>query len=138
MGCAAVFGGLTCVSNAMFYAASKALASTVTNEDIALGRAYPKIDDIRAVTPTIAAAVINQAMEEGQQVKIKKLHDLNNLVDYIRSKMWEPKYQPIVFKYVNTVVYECLKLICYSNSVSIIFTVQTTHKTNHATRLGIY
>jgi malic enzyme len=42
------------VTNAMFYAAAKKLASIVPEEDVQAGRVYPDIAKIREVSRTIA------------------------------------------------------------------------------------
>jgi malic enzyme len=36
----------------------------VTEEEIAAGRVYPKLDRIRSISATVAAAVVERAFEE--------------------------------------------------------------------------
>lgn len=45
-------------------AAAEALANSLTAEDLKLGKVYPDVCDIRAVSKTVAIAVIKQALEE--------------------------------------------------------------------------
>lgn len=42
----------------------RALAKCVTEEEIAAGRVYPKLDRIRAISATVAVAVVERAFEE--------------------------------------------------------------------------
>lgn len=96
IGLASIISGCKTVTNEMFYAASKALAGCLSHSDLQQGRIYPPVDGIRDVTARVAAAVILQALEEGQAPKLSK-GVLGDLEGHVRSKMWYPDYQPIVF-----------------------------------------
>jgi malate dehydrogenase (oxaloacetate-decarboxylating)(NADP+) len=52
---------------------------------------------IRDVSRTVAVAVIEQAMKEGQAAKLagKNIEDLDS---YVHSKMYDPVYVPLVEK----------------------------------------
>jgi malate dehydrogenase (oxaloacetate-decarboxylating)(NADP+) len=80
------------VSDGMFLAAADALASFVTDEDLASGAVLPRLDSIRAVSVAVAAAVIRQAGEEG-------LTDAGlpvELEKYVEESMYQPEYSSYV------------------------------------------
>jgi malate dehydrogenase (oxaloacetate-decarboxylating)(NADP+) len=53
------------VSDAMFHAAARTLASLVTADALAAGRLFPSLTEIRRVSAAIAVAVIRVAQQEG-------------------------------------------------------------------------
>jgi malate dehydrogenase (oxaloacetate-decarboxylating)(NADP+) len=63
------FGALACgareITDAMFLAAARRLASLVTSEDLAVGRIYPALTRIREVSLELAAAVVTEAQITG-------------------------------------------------------------------------
>jgi malate dehydrogenase (oxaloacetate-decarboxylating)(NADP+) len=76
----------------MFLTAARTLASTVTAEDLALGRIYPAISNIREVSIKIAAAVAEEAHRAGLARRPRPA----DLVEDIRTRMFEPNYRDYV------------------------------------------
>jgi malate dehydrogenase (oxaloacetate-decarboxylating)(NADP+) len=77
------------VTDEMIFSAAKALAGEVTDTDLEQGRIFPSLTKIRDVSAVIAAAVAEVAFNRGLARKPKP----DNLVTYIESQMYEPKYQ---------------------------------------------
>ncbi|MDZ4258295.1 MAG: NAD-dependent malic enzyme [Gemmatimonadales bacterium] len=76
------------VTDAMFLAAAKTLATRITPEDLAQGSLFPPLESIRDVSASIAAAVVRVAMEEGE-AGITVPADIDS---WIRERMWQPDY----------------------------------------------
>lgn len=79
----------TQVTDEMFLAAAKILAELVDEDDLAQGRIFPALSSIREISAHIAAEVALTAVRHG--VARAALPD--DLVDYIRERMYEPVYQ---------------------------------------------
>lgn len=77
------------VSDEMFYKAAEVLANEVTEADLALGRVYPPLSKIRAVSLAIATAVAEVAYEQGLAKEPKP----DNLKAFIKEQMYEPSYK---------------------------------------------
>jgi len=80
------------VTEEMFFEASKALASEVTDADLAQGSIYPPLERIREVSVTIACAVAEVAYRRGLTDTARP----TNLPGFIRSQMYDPVYQSYV------------------------------------------
>jgi malate dehydrogenase (oxaloacetate-decarboxylating)(NADP+) len=80
------------VTDEMFYAAAKALAAHVGEEDLKLGRVYPSLAKIREVSLDIATAVAEVAYEQG----LASLSRPRDIHEYIRSQVYVPTYQEYV------------------------------------------
>ena len=78
------------VTDSMFTAAAKALADQVSEEDLAAGKLYPPLVDMRQITRIIAEAVAQQAFDEGLA---QAEGDVTDLVDEL---VWEPAYPKLV------------------------------------------
>ncbi|KAJ3271008.1 hypothetical protein HDV01_007158 [Terramyces sp. JEL0728] len=76
------------VTNNMVFAASKALADCVTEQETGKGMIYPDIDRIRECSLEIAIAVIKAAIEDG----VGKKPDTTDLKTWVESKMYDPFY----------------------------------------------
>jgi malate dehydrogenase (oxaloacetate-decarboxylating)(NADP+) len=76
----------------MFFAAARALAHEVTESDLALGRIYPPLKDIRRVSLAIASAVAEVAYEAGYAT-VPRPQDLRGV---IQAMMYEPRYEEYV------------------------------------------
>jgi malate dehydrogenase (oxaloacetate-decarboxylating)(NADP+) len=77
------------VTDEMFVTAAEAVAEQITEEDFAKGLIYPLIDNILEVSYNVAIKVAEKIFERGL-AGIKKPKDLRS---FIKSKMYEPKYQ---------------------------------------------
>ncbi|KAJ1662377.1 hypothetical protein GGF38_003344, partial [Coemansia sp. RSA 25] len=55
----------TKITDSMIFAVSKALSNTLSDEEIARGELYPRIERIRETSAQVAAAFIHQAVREG-------------------------------------------------------------------------
>ncbi len=80
------------VTDEMFFAAAKALANEVSEGDLEQGRIYPPLTKIREVSAIIATAVAEVAYKQDIAKKAKP----DDLPAFIRSQMYEPKYQRYV------------------------------------------
>lgn len=89
VGLGIVASGSARVTDEMFFAAAKALAQRVTENDLAVGRVYPPLSDIRKVSEAIAVAVANIAYNRGL-ASHERPADLHADV---RSHMYQPEYE---------------------------------------------
>ncbi|MCJ1376194.1 NAD-dependent malic enzyme, mitochondrial [Loxospora ochrophaea] len=95
--------GLGCVlsrsrllSDKMLVAAVKALAAqspALQDPDKGL---LPDVVNVREISVRIAKEVIKQAVEEGLATEKDIPRDDNELEEWIREQMWEPRYRPLV------------------------------------------
>jgi len=88
VGLGIVVSGATRVTDEMFFAAARALASEVSNEDLESGCIYPSLQRIRVASASIAVAVARVAHESGLAT-VPKGEDLRFAVE---SQMYEPTY----------------------------------------------
>lgn len=77
------------VIDEMFYAAAKALAGSVTDDDLKVGRVYPSLERIREVSVEIAAAVCEVAYTQ----RLARRDKPDDLRRSIRWSMYEPVYR---------------------------------------------
>ena len=82
------------ISDGMFLDAAKALASTVTTEDLEQRAVYPRLSRIRDCSHAVACAVIRRAVAEGHADPSV----LINLEENVRRSMWFPEYLPIHYE----------------------------------------
>ena len=80
------------VTDSMFAAAADRLAAEVAPADLAAGRVFPPIADIRRVTARIAEAVVRAAREAG--VARRSLDD-QQIPGAVAAAMWRPAYLPV-------------------------------------------
>ncbi|HWL17380.1 MAG TPA: oxaloacetate-decarboxylating malate dehydrogenase, partial [Opitutus sp.] len=80
------------VSDGMFLTAARTLAALVTDEDLAMGRVYPSLTQIRSVSVAIATAVADEAFRSGT-ARAPRPHDLTADV---QARMFQPDYRPLV------------------------------------------
>jgi malate dehydrogenase (oxaloacetate-decarboxylating)(NADP+) len=80
------------VTDEMFSAAARALASQVTETDIAQGSLYPALSRIREVSAHIATAVAKVAYERGLASKPKPA----DLFAHVSAQMYDPHYSSYV------------------------------------------
>lgn len=80
----------------MWIVAAQALADCVTDDDLAIGRIYPRVRDIRSVSHRIATAVAKRCIENGHA---QRLPDEDETVEeFVARHMWHPRYQPIIYR----------------------------------------
>jgi len=90
VGLGAVVCQATKITDSMFYTAAKTLANLVKEEDLKKGRVYPDLNNIREISAHIAFAVCEVAYANG----IAWTKRPENLLEYIKSKMFQPVYLP--------------------------------------------
>ena len=77
------------VSDAMFLAASVALADATPSQLVELGQLYPDIEDLQRVAGAVALAVAEKAIEEGVADPVEDVATL------IEEQRWSPEYLPM-------------------------------------------
>ncbi|MBK9373211.1 MAG: NAD-dependent malic enzyme [Holophagales bacterium] len=82
------------ITDGMFLDAARALATHVTEADIAESAVYPQIATIRECSHSVACAVIRRAVKEGHADP----DILVNLEETVRRAMWYPEYLPIRYE----------------------------------------
>lgn len=92
LGLGVIASGARRVIDAMFDAAARSLASTLTPELLAQRLIYPPLTSIREVSLGIAAAVARVAWKNGLAMKPEP----EDVAAYVRSQMYEPDYAPFV------------------------------------------
>ncbi|MCK4391116.1 MAG: NAD-dependent malic enzyme [Desulfobacterales bacterium] len=89
-------GVITCgarrVTDEMFLIAARALAHEVSEADLKQGRIHPPLGKIRDISAVIAGAVAEVAYDQGLAAKPKP----ENVLAYVKSQMYEPKYESYV------------------------------------------
>lgn len=93
VGLGVVASGARHVTDEMFLAAAKTLASLVTEEDLAIGRVYPGLDRIREVSAAIGTAVAEVATKRG----LATVTPPEGWHTYVKNMMYEPVYRPFPF-----------------------------------------
>lgn len=92
VGLSVVACGAKHVTDEMFMAAAKALATTVTEADLAKGRIYPSLKRIREVSGVLGTAVAEVAYAQGLATHPKPA----DMLVYIQSQMYQPVYRAYV------------------------------------------
>jgi malate dehydrogenase (oxaloacetate-decarboxylating)(NADP+) len=90
LGLGAVVSQAKKVTDGLFLAAAKTLASCVTDEELDAGQIFPSLYFIRSISTFIANSVCQQAVKEGlSRIETKErdwTRDIHNF-------MWDPRYQ---------------------------------------------
>jgi malate dehydrogenase (oxaloacetate-decarboxylating)(NADP+) len=76
------------VTDGMFLAAAQTLADLVSDEDLELGRVYPRLSEIREVSARIATEVAGIAYREG----LARREPPEDILADIREQMFQPLY----------------------------------------------
>lgn len=92
IGLGVVVSGARTVTDEVFAIAAKTLAEMVSKDDLALGRIYPSLKEIRHVSHNIATAVAELAYERGLATRPQP--------DDISAAVVEAMYQPVYRSYV--------------------------------------
>lgn len=79
------------VTDRMFLAAARALATTVGESDIARGAVFPPLDSIRAISVVIAAAVVRVAVEDG----LATVDVPADIEGWVEARMYQPEYPQV-------------------------------------------
>jgi malate dehydrogenase (oxaloacetate-decarboxylating) len=90
MGLGILAAGARRVTDGMFMAAAKAVAHLSPTVGDKNGRLLPPVDQLRAVSLSVAEAVARQAQADG----VADLADDVTLSDHIAAHVWEPRYRP--------------------------------------------
>lgn len=90
VGLGAIVSMTSKVTDKMFVAASKTLASMVSSEDAVKGILLPEIGDIREVSENVAFAVAKEARDSGLGIRLPD----EKLMELIKHSMWQPEYLP--------------------------------------------
>jgi malic enzyme len=88
MGLASVVGQVREVTDGMFRAAAEALAKEATPDDLRRGRLLPRVQDLRAVTARLAAAVLRHVRSSGAALPFPE----PQTEAAVAAAMWEPRY----------------------------------------------
>ena len=97
VGLGATVCGAKSVTDRMLYLAAEELANFVTPEELAAGKVFPKLSEIRSVSHKIAVAVVKEAIRDGQASLMTK-YDKMDIEQFVSSKMYYPEYVPLVEK----------------------------------------
>jgi malate dehydrogenase (oxaloacetate-decarboxylating)(NADP+) len=92
VGLGATACGAKLVTDEMFFAAARALAQQVEEEDLERGLIYPPLNEIREVSAAIATAVAKIAYERGLATQPEP----DDLRAYIEAQMYVPVYKSYV------------------------------------------
>ncbi|RCH87670.1 hypothetical protein CU098_007227 [Rhizopus stolonifer] len=92
LGLGAVLAHPKHITDRMIYEASRALADSLTNEEINKGWLYPSLKRIRTVSSVVATAVCQEALNEGLATSesIKKCKTYQDILNYVTRHMWSP------------------------------------------------
>ena len=90
VGLGLIVSGARRVTDGMFLAAATALASQVTDDDLANGRIFPPPARMREVAQAVARAVATVAFEQGLATRPVP----QDLAEAVRQAMYQPAYAP--------------------------------------------
>jgi len=99
----AALGQTKKVTNSMINKAAEALVELLSVDDLETRATFPDNYPIREVSLHLACRVIEQAISEDIKIGNKEAFEKYNeggspaLKEYIRSKMWNPVYRPLVY-----------------------------------------
>lgn len=79
------------VTDEMFMTAAKTLALQVKEDDLAMGRIYPPLQDIRKVSSAIAVAVAEVAYQQ----ELATIARPDDLLKHVKSQMFNPVYESL-------------------------------------------
>ncbi|KAL4562908.1 hypothetical protein LXL04_026939 [Taraxacum kok-saghyz] len=105
IGLGTLLSGARIISDGMLQAAAECLAECMTEEEVVKGIIYPPISRIREITKAVAAAVINEAIEEDiaegyREMNSRDLQRLNKeeILLHVENNMWKPDYPKLIYK----------------------------------------
>jgi malic enzyme len=84
----------TKVTDRMVSETARALAQKTTDADLALGRIFPAVDNIRDISAHIAVKVIQEAKRGGvSRLDRDDIDDYTSIINFVRDNMYEPVYR---------------------------------------------
>jgi malate dehydrogenase (oxaloacetate-decarboxylating) len=92
LGMGAILSDASEISDGMVMAAAYALADYVKEKHLSSGLVYPPVRELRAVAERVAAAVVEQAFDEGLARTKKTTRE--GAKAYVAKKLWSAKYLP--------------------------------------------
>ncbi|KAK8593156.1 hypothetical protein V6N13_043233 [Hibiscus sabdariffa] len=107
IGLGTLLSGSRIISDGMLQAAAERLAAYMTEEEVLKGMIFPPISKIRDITKEVAAAVIQEAVEEDlaegyRDIDARELQkicqDQEEVLEYVQNNMWSPEYPTLVYK----------------------------------------
>lgn len=105
IGLGTLLSGSRIVSDGMLQAAAERLAAYMSEEEVLKGIIFPSISRIRDITKEIAAAVIEEAVEEDlaegyHEMDARELRKLSRdeIKEYVINNMWNPEYPTLVYR----------------------------------------
>ena len=93
LGLGALAAKTSAISDGMINAAVMALADSVTDEELAEGLLFPAVSRLRAVSRTVALAVVDRAVEEGVADPGIAALDAKAREQHLDAMIWEPNYR---------------------------------------------
>jgi malic enzyme len=99
LGLAVTALGVTHVTDSMFHAAAVRIAELAGEEQLRAGRLFPPVENLRAVSAEVAAAIGRVALNEKLATKLPPEGALTSraeMVKFMRGSMWEPRYSTVV------------------------------------------
>ncbi len=90
MGLGALVGRALKITDGMFLAASKQIATMVTAQEREEGLLLPSMENIREVSAQVAEAVVREARDTGLGVIL----DDRQIAERVRKAQWDPHYYP--------------------------------------------
>merc|ERR1712002_1294046 len=100
-----IASGIHHISDSVFLSAAEALADMVTETDLAVGRLYPPLEDIREISVKIAKKVAEEAYESGTASTYPEPEDKEA---FIRTFLYDYNYDnmsalPTLYKWPEDV-----------------------------------
>jgi len=96
LGFATIVGKCKRISDNMVLESAYALADYTIEKHIENGLIFPPVSDLQNASVRVAARVLKQAVADGSSSRDDI--DMNNLDDFIHSRLWYPDYLPFVYK----------------------------------------
>ncbi len=97
IGFAAILGRCKRITEAMIIESAFALAEYTNKHYHGLGRIFPPIRDLQQVSMVVATQVLSTALLDGSASRTDlDGEDLGMISDFVRSRVWHPRYLPTV------------------------------------------
>lgn len=80
------------VTDRMFAHAARALVARAGEQDLADGRVFPALSQIRDISAYVASAVVDEACRTG----LARITPQEDTLQFVKRQMWEPQYEDYV------------------------------------------